>query len=437
MALESEDLRQLEHLAPIVFAFLLRYLTWGQALALALLAVCYALFLSRRLWPAAQRAGESGRSFSPGKVAYAVSVFLLVLVFPDDKYLVAAVWANLSVGDAVSNVVGRRLGRERLPWNRDKSWGGTLAAFLASALAGFILLVWTGLPEAGAAVWPRAFLYAVATSAVCSAVESLSLPVDDNYAITAVGGLFLAWLSRATIPDTVDLFKLGTGLALCLGAALAAYALKTVSAGGAFWGVVQGTVVYFAFGIRGFSLLAAFFLFGSAFSKMGYGRKRVAGIAQEDGGRRSTRHVWGKGLAALLAAGASIFLDPADAARLAFVAALAASLGDTTATELGQLHGGTTVLIPSFRRVARGTRGGVSAAGSGLGMLAAAGLVLLAFALGLTGAGDGVRAFMAAAVAIHVESLLASCSPGDRVGGPMMNAVHTTVAMMLALLLKS
>jgi uncharacterized protein (TIGR00297 family) len=435
MSLQSEDLRQLEHMAPLVFAFLLKYLTWGQALALAALAVLYALFVSSRLWRAARRPDEAERGYSPGKVAYAVSILLLVFLFPEEEYIVAAVWANLSIGDAVSNLAGRRFGRARLPWSQDKTWVGMAAAFAASSLTGFVLLVWTGIPAAGAHVWPLAALFAAATSLVCSVVETLPLPIDDNISICASGGLFLGWLSRATVPCPLDPYALGTGLAICVSAALAAYMVRTVSLGGAIWGIVQGTIAYVALGSRGFILLATFFVLGSAFSKIGYSRKLARGIAQADGGRRAWRHVWGKGFAAFTAAVASIFLSRKEPAMLAYTAALAGSLCDTTATELGQLYGGDPVLIPSLERVPRGTAGGVSLTGSALGVLAAGIIAMEALALGLVSPGGAFSALVAAALATHLESWLASSHGRMPASGPTMNAFHTTVAMILALLL--
>jgi len=435
MSLQSEDLRQLEHMAPLVFAFLLRFLSWGQAVALAALAVFYALFVSSRLWRAAQRPDEAERGFSPGKVAYAVSILLLVLLFPEDEYIVAAVWANLSVGDAVSNLAGRRFGRTRLPWSGDKTWVGMAAAFVASALAGFVLLVWTGIPAAGARVWSLAAMYAAATSMVCSLVETLPLPTDDNISICASGGLFLGWLSKAEVPSLPDQYAFGTGFAICSSAALLAYVFRTVSLSGAVWGIVQGTVAYAALGFRGFILLATFFVLGSAFSKIGYGRKLARGVAQADGGRRAWRHVWGKGFAAFAAAVASIFLSRKEPALLAYTAALAGSLCDTTATELGQLYGGYPVLLQSLERVPRGTTGGVSLVGSALGTIAAGIIAVEALALGLLSPWGALSALAAAVLATHLESLLASRRGRMSTSGPMMNAFHTTVAMILALLL--
>ncbi len=429
----SEDLRQLEHLAPIGFAFLLRYLTWPQALACALLAVLYAAVVSTRLWPAARRPGEGERGFSPGKLAYAMSVFCLVLLFPGKDYIVVAVWANLSVGDAVSNIVGRRFGRARLPWNTDKSWAGTVSAFAASTPVALLLLVWTGFPAPADSFWARAWLYAVSTSLVCSLVESVPLPIDDNITVCAAGAPFLAWLSHASWPPPLDPRALAAGAALCISAALAAYFLKTVSVGGATSGVIQGTIVFYSFGLSGFTLLATFFLLGSAFSKMGYGRKHALGLAQADHGRRASLHVWGKGFAAFAAAVASLFLSEKRLASAAFVSALTASLYDTTATELGQLYGTRPVLIPSLRHVPRGTRGAISIEGSILGLLSAGVLAAEAAIMGFVTGREVLLTIVAATVAANLESYLASRYP-ECSSGPLMNAFHTCVAMLLALL---
>ncbi len=412
---------------------MLRYLNWPQALACALLAVLYAVFVSTRLWPSARRQGERERGFSPGKLSYAASVFCLVLLFPGEDYIVVAVWANLSVGDAVSNVVGRRFGSARLPWNGDKSWAGTLSAFVASTPVALLLLVWTGFPAPADLFWARAWLYAVSTSLVCSLVESVPLPIDDNITVCAAGAPFLAWLSHASWPGPPDLRTSAAGVAICITAALAAYTLKTVTPGGAVSGVIQGTVVFYSFGFPGFALLATFFLLGSAFSKLGYRRKHALGLAQADSGRRASPHVWGKGFAAFAAGVASLFLSGRRLASIAFVSALSASMYDTTATELGQLYGRRPVLIPTLRQVPRGTPGAVSLEGSVLGLLSAVVLAAEAAIVGFVTAREALWAIVAATVAANLESYLASRSPG-RASGPLMNAFHTCVAMLLSLL---
>jgi uncharacterized protein (TIGR00297 family) len=426
-------LRQVEHLLPILFAFLLRYLTWPQAVGLAFCAFLYGTFVSGRFWPPTQRPAEKQAGFSAGKIIYAASILGLILWFPHEPWIVAAVWTNLSVGDAVSNLVGRHFGRARLPWNREKTWLGLSGAFISASVVGLVLLLWTGLP--GSHPFALASLYSVSCAVICSLAETLPLPVDDNLTLCLAGAAWLGWLANASWPDHWDWSALGIGLAICILAAAIAKLLRTVSWGGLFWGILFGSIIYFSLGARGFSLLATFFVLGSLFSKIGYRRKSLEGLAQEDQGQRSGRHVWGKGAAALMAALAGLFMADKRLALLAYVAALCASLYDTTATELGQLLGKRPVLLAGLKPVPRGTPGAVSLAGSLLGLAAGAIIAGEGYCLGLIGPWGTVWSLAAAAVAAHLEGVLASRGPGPPASGSWMNVFHTTVAMIIALIL--
>jgi uncharacterized protein (TIGR00297 family) len=347
---------------------------------------------------------------------------------------VAAVWANLSVGDAASNLVGRHFGRRPLPWNPHKSWLGSLAGLIAASAAGFVLILWTGFPAPPEGRIALALGYALATALVCAIAESLPLPIDDNLTISIVGSTFLLWLSQARTPLHRDPQDLLVSVLVPLALGGAAYALATLTPSGLVSGVVVGAVGWHAFGAAGFALLSLFFILGSFFSHVGYVRKEASGIAQPNQGRRSARHVLGKGGAATLAALAGSFVETHAAGGLAFSAAVAAALYDTTATELGQLWGRTTILLTSFESVPRGTVGGVSLEGSLAGLGAAVLIVAAAVALRLIGPVGGLCALAAATVAAHLEGYLAART-GARVSGELMNALHTSAAMLLALLL--
>jgi uncharacterized protein (TIGR00297 family) len=404
-------------------------------MALAVAALGYGVFVSPRLLRKTRRPDEEVRVYSPGKAAYALSVLGLLVVFPGDMYIVGAVWANLSVGDAASNLIGRNFGKKRLPWNGEKTWLGTVAAFLLSALAGAILMRWIGLPAGTHNPAATAWSYSVSLSLVCSLVETLPLPVDDNFTICLAGGAFMGFVTQAAWPPHWSWPAAGIGFLISAGAALLARMLKTVSVGGALWGTLMGSVVYVALGATGFILLGTFFILGSLFSKIGYARKETAGIAQPNRGMRSGRHVWGKGLAALLAALAALFLADDSRIMLAFVAALATSLCDTTATELGQLYGKRAVLLTNLAPVPRGTAGAVSIEGSLLGLLAAIGIASMGYAFRFVTSWGVLWAVTAAVLATHLESYLVSSRRQSKVNGPLMNGFHTTLAMLLAVLL--
>lgn len=89
----------------------------------------------------------------------------------------------LCAGDGMADVVGRRIGRAKLPWSPDKSWAGSAAFFLASVACGAFFYVfaasqgWPGtwMPLAHF-TWPRL----VSVSLVAAAVESLPFRDIDN-----------------------------------------------------------------------------------------------------------------------------------------------------------------------------------------------------------------------------------------------------------------
>lgn len=177
----GESKRQIEHMLPLGFAFLLKYLTLTQAVLCCLGALVYGVFISPRLNRSGVRPEEAARGFSVGKVSYALAVLLLILIFHNRLYIAAGAWAVLSLGDSVSNLAGRAWGRIKLPWSRQKTWIGS-AAFVLSAWAGSLALVyWTagsfGPPLSG----PGLVIAGCGLASVAAAaVESLALPLDDN-----------------------------------------------------------------------------------------------------------------------------------------------------------------------------------------------------------------------------------------------------------------
>ncbi|MCX9010178.1 MAG: hypothetical protein OIN66_03545 [Candidatus Methanoperedens sp.] len=76
--------------------------------------------------------------FSIEPLSYILSVLsLLSLSFFIDEKLCFAAIAILAAGDGFAGVIGRRYGKHRLPFNKDKSWEGSVSGFIAASLAGF------------------------------------------------------------------------------------------------------------------------------------------------------------------------------------------------------------------------------------------------------------------------------------------------------------
>lgn len=78
------------------------------------------------------------------------------------------------------------------------------------------------------------------------------------------------------------------------------------------------------------------------------------------------------------------------APQVGFAASFASKLADTTSSEIGKAYGQTTYLITTLQRVPRGTEGAVSLEGTAAGVVAAAGVAGMAYALGQVG-GEGER----------------------------------------------
>src|SRR2546430_13237206 len=72
--------------------------------------------------------------------------------------------------------------------------------------------------------------------------------------------------------------------------AIAAYLLKSVDLSGAVVGWILGILIAIGGGPAMYVALLAFFIIGSACTKLGYKRKAAAGVAQEKGGRRGAAH---------------------------------------------------------------------------------------------------------------------------------------------------
>jgi uncharacterized protein (TIGR00297 family) len=285
---------------------------------------------------------------------------VLIVAFRDRLAIAGAVWAILAFGDGFATLAGQAIRGARLPWNPDKSWSG-LAAFLAFGFVG-AEVVWM-------AVGGNAPLVVIAIVVVfCAIVESLPLNVDDNFVVPLAGGIAFALLLEIhTLPvPHIDIPWLIVNTAL----AVAGYLAKSVDVSGASVGWILGALLIGFGGWQLYVVLLAFFVIGTALTKVGYQRKAARGLAQEKGGRRGASHAFSNvGVAAILAfvfaaTNESIFWYAA-------AAALATATADTTASEVGQWIGRRTFLPLTFRSVPVGTEGAISIEGTLAGLVAA------------------------------------------------------------------
>ena len=183
-------------------------------------------------------------------------------------------------------------------------------------------------------------------------------------------------------------WEVAAGVNLAL--ALACLALRLLSPSGCVAAFFIGALIWGSLSWQGWALLLTFFLVGTAATKFRYKDKAVKGVAQEHNGQRRWKHAWANAGAGVLCAVFVLnYLERrdrlhAEAWRWAFVACFASALADTLSSEFGQLTGQAPRLITTGEVVPTGTDGGITWAGTGVGVLGAALLSLEGRFLGLT-----------------------------------------------------
>ena len=427
-------MRNLVHLLSGGFAFLLPWLTRLEAAGLAAAALLFNRYALPRLGGAALFRREEARSpWTSGIVLYPAAVLVLILLFGGRMQVAATAWVVMAAGDAAAGFFGRRFGRLKLPWNRDKSVTGSVAFALAAGLGGFSLLMVAG---TGAL---EACLLALPTALFASVIESLPWRLNDNLTVPLLSALFLRGLLEID-PVTLGAAAPGILRAVVIGSlvnfifALAVHHLRLVDRSGMIAGWALGVVTYGFAGWRGFAILVAFFLIGSAATRLGRQSKERLGIAQEKRGARSARHALANcGVPAYLAVLVAASTTPGSFA-LAFVCALATAAFDTVSSEVGQAYGGRPVLITSLRSVAAGTNGAISWIGTLAGCLAALAIGGLAQGLGLLGPQMQSIVVMAAFIGSTADSLLgATLESGGLLDNEAVNFGNTLVGALAGL----
>jgi uncharacterized protein (TIGR00297 family) len=369
---DREDWRQIEHLAPLLFAFLLPYISFAVAILLCGLAAVYGAYVSPRLFPGTMRAAERRDTFSRAKLAYALSVAALLVVFRERLHFAAAVWAILAAGDSFSSVLGRRFGRGPLPYNERKTLLGFASFWLFGTLAAWILFTWN-LPASSPFAPGHALTLCAVCALLCAVSESLPSVIDDNIMICWVGCGAMLILGTIDSPLPQPAMSPVAGLALNGGVGALALALGWISIGGAVAALILGLVVCLGLGWQAFLCIVVFLAAGSVATRLGRGRKSELGVAQPNRGRRGVGNVVANGAIPGVLALAGLWVESLPLA-VAYASAVATAAFDSAATEIGQWLGKRPVSPWTRKRVAVGTPGAVSAPGV-LAGAAAAGLV--------------------------------------------------------------
>lgn len=184
------------------------------------------------------------------------------------------------------------------------------------------------------------------------------------------------------------LWQWALGINLLLGGLC--YFLRLLTPSGCVAGFMIGALIWGSLGWQGWLVLLAFFFGGTAATKFQFRRKQALGVAEANQGKRRWKQAWANAGAGVACALASAFcarkgwMEQAEAWRWAYVACFASALSDTLSSEFGQVAGQQPRLITTGELVPVGTDGGITRAGTLMGLLGAALLSVLGRAIGLT-----------------------------------------------------
>ena len=438
----GELARRVVHVSCVAFALLLRFLSWPQAALLALAAFLFNWQVLPRLFGRGMwRSADVARGYPVGILAYPLAVLGLVLFFRDRLSMAAAGWGILAVGDGMAGLVGQLAGGPRLPWNPRKGWYGLAAFVCFGTVAAAFLSAWVErLPLAlDSPHWPHTLGVALALAAFCALVESLPTTLDDNVTVPLATALALPLLAAAEpvllAGDPGLPRRLLVGLAFNAALALAAYLARSIDLAGAVSAIVIGTAITAGLGVAGLALMVAFFVLGTAATKLGYRRKAARGIAQEKGGARGWQNAWANGgvpaALALIAGMAAPGLR--DLLGIAYAAAVATAAADTCSSEIGKAYGRRTFLITTLRPVPPGTEGAVSLEGTLAGLAGALAVAAVGVAAGLFGWRAALVVAAAGLLGSLAESLLGTVAEKRGwMDNNLLNAANTAIGALVA-----
>lgn len=129
-----------------------------------------------------------------GPLYYGVIFVLLTILYWLDTPIGIVALMLMSGGDGLADIFGRRFGHQKLPWNKRKSWAGSLGMLVGGWMfAVLILVVYINLGVFDGTL--TNYLAAITIIAISGTiVESLPIPDVDNITITATAvilGYFL------------------------------------------------------------------------------------------------------------------------------------------------------------------------------------------------------------------------------------------------------
>lgn len=199
----GEFLRKLLHISPGLLAFLLPFIPHEKPLPpQSLFELTLITSVLTGIYIAARRivARPNETDFYLTTLSYPAAVLATLFAFPGAPELGAIVVVVIAFGDGSAYLSGKRIGGPRLPWNKNKTWAGTLS-FLAVA-GPLASLAYFG--EAGAGTsWLAALLCGCGAAFLAAIAESLPTRLSDNLRVGVTAAMTAAAVHFMLVPRLI------------------------------------------------------------------------------------------------------------------------------------------------------------------------------------------------------------------------------------------
>ena len=124
------------------------------------------------------------REILKGPLIYGLVFIAITIVYWKDNPIGIIALMLMCGGDGLADIIGRRYGDQKLPWNHDKSWIGSLGMFLGGwLLAVFVIFVYTLLGQFNNS-YSDLMSAILVVSLGATIVESLPIKDFDNLTTT-------------------------------------------------------------------------------------------------------------------------------------------------------------------------------------------------------------------------------------------------------------
>ncbi|WP_265108778.1 DUF92 domain-containing protein [Halosolutus halophilus] len=336
--------------------------------------------------------------------------------------------------------VGEQLARQRTD---DDVVHVTAFCLFATTVAVAGMAASMSLEQGATVVAPQlpAMLFLAACGALLAALlRDVLFLYDDPVVMLSVG--LLLWL-LAELEPALGIVEILAALAITVAFGYASYALETASIAGMLTGILLGLLTIVLGGYGWFAVLISFFAIGGLSTKFRYEKKEALGVAEDNNGARGSGNVLGNAAVALAAvlgyAASSATLLPGDPEPtlflFAFAGSVATAMSDTLSSEIGSVFE-TPRLITTFEPVEPGTDGGVTWQGEVAGIVGAAVVAGIAYALFADVDPLGAAIIVAAGfVGMTVDSLLGATLEGSVLGNQGVNFLATLSGALICALL--